>query len=235
LLERKAIENVFLEVGGTEGRRLAAELEPLIGGVFDYEKLWKADLDSFARESETLKKGTFPDRRKLTQETKNTPALRHQHNDGGFTDDLDPRVSTVDLPGAQQTSFSVLAKNSESVQKMESVGKMTVQMFYLKQLYNPDSELFSHLETVYQNVEEEAQQSGFSDEEKQRQSYELEKDRFSKQKFGKLNTGFELLDDGDVVFNNTEGSLNIGGLNRGVAPSAREVSADNIYSMRTVR
>jgi hypothetical protein len=53
----------------------------------------------------------------------------------------------------------------------------------------------------------------------------------SKQKFGKLTTGFELLDDGDIVFNNTEGSLNIGGINRGVGPSAREVSADNIYSM----
>ena len=76
LLERKAIENVFLEMGGTEGRRLAAELEPMIGGVFDYEKLWKADLDSFARESETLRKGTLPERRKLTSDAKETTAFR---------------------------------------------------------------------------------------------------------------------------------------------------------------
>jgi hypothetical protein len=55
LQERKAVENVFLELGGTDGRRLAAEVEPLIGGVFNYEKLWKANLDAFAAESETLK------------------------------------------------------------------------------------------------------------------------------------------------------------------------------------
>jgi hypothetical protein len=166
LLERKAIENVFLEVGGTEGRRLAAELEPLIGGVFDYEKLWKADLDSFARESETLRKGAFPDKRQLSQESKDTPSLRQKPSSGEFTKDLDPRVSAVDLPGAQQSSLGVLMKNNEAIQNMESVGKMTVQMFYLKQLYNPDSELFSHLETIYHDAEEGRSQDSISEEER---------------------------------------------------------------------
>jgi hypothetical protein len=34
---------------------------------------------------------------------------------------------------------------------------MNVQMFYLQHLYNPDSELFAHLESVYHEEEENIQ------------------------------------------------------------------------------
>jgi len=44
-----------------------------------------------------------------------------------------------------------------------------------------------------------------------------------------------MLDNGELLFNSTDGSLNIGGINRGVSSNIREVSSDNIYSMRTVR
>jgi hypothetical protein len=68
-----------------------------------------------------------------------------------------------------------------------------------------------------------------------RPSYERQKDKATEQKFGKLSTGFEMLDNGELLFNSTDGSLNIGGINRGVSSNIREVSSDNIYSMRTVR
>lgn len=80
-------------------------------------------------------------------------------------------MSTVDLPGAQQSSFNTLTKNHETVKNMDSVGKMTVQMFYLKQLYNPDSELFSHLENVYRNIEDTNAEDGDAQDEKQRQQF----------------------------------------------------------------
>lgn len=68
-----------------------------------------------------------------------------------------------------------------------------------------------------------------------RSSYGKQKDKSTDKKFGKLSTGFEILDNGELVFNSTDGSLNIGGINRGVSSNMREVSSDNIYSMRTVR
>ena len=50
----------MLEMGGAEGRQLAAELEPLIGSQIQYEKLWKSDLDVFARESDSIRNGGDP-------------------------------------------------------------------------------------------------------------------------------------------------------------------------------
>jgi len=70
---------------------------------------------------------------------------------------LDPRISAVDLPAARETSYDVLSQNDETVQNMQPVGRMNVQMFYLQHLYNPDSELFAHLESVYHEEEENIQ------------------------------------------------------------------------------
>ena len=111
---------------------------------------------------------------------------------------------------------------------------MSVQMFYLKHLYNPDSELFAHLESVYHD-EDESWQDESTLAEQERNTYEKQKNKLSDQKFGKLSNGFEMLDNGKLLFNSTDGSLNIGGINRGISSNIREVSADNVYSMRTVR
>lgn len=111
---------------------------------------------------------------------------------------------------------------------------MTVQMFYLQHLYNPDSELFAHLESIY-NDEDENVQADTTHDENLRDTPNLQNENSSKRKFGKLSSGYEMLNSGELVFNNSEGSLNIGGINRGVTSNIREVSSDNIYSMRTVR
>lgn len=71
-------------------------------------------------------------------------------NANAFTSQLDPRISSLDHVSAS-ANVRQLSETASAVENMDSVGKMTVQTFYLRQLYNPDSELFAHLETVYKD------------------------------------------------------------------------------------